>query len=190
MEIFFWVVAAMLAAFGLFMNYSNWKMYFESRKAKEAFLKNNKDAKMVYIKRSRPWLFSLLAAACLAFGILLMVVDNPMSDASRYSQVCVYLSLAIFAVGMMAEALTDCQVVYSNDGFMMENTYIRFKSIRSVQVGKGFFKGSMLILNGMKEMPVNKSMAVWTEEHLKEWSKNRRENRRAHRKNKGAARED
>lgn len=178
MNIFFWVIAILLIAFGLFMNYTNWKVWLASRKAKEQFCQNHKDAKIIVLGKYRPWLFLLLTAACIVFGCIILFASSNLPADSRYSQGMVYLGLAIFGIAMFAEALTDSRVASGPDGFMFESEYIRYKNIRTVQVGKGFFKGSMLMMNGTKEVPVNKTLAKWTEEQLAAWQKNRKEQRR------------
>lgn len=181
MNILFWVIGALLVGFGLFMNYTNWRVWSESKKSKEQFLKNHQDSKSITIGKYRPWLFLLMVGACVGFGIVIMTSGSSLSDDSRYSQALVYLGLAIFGLAMYAEALTDSKVVYCPDGFQFETEYIRYKNIRHIQIGKGFFKGCMIMMNANKEIPVSKSIAQFAQEQYDLWQKTRKEQRKTRR---------
>lgn len=93
---------------------------------------------------------------------------------ARYSQAVVYFGLAVFAFAMFGEALTDSEVIQTPDAFLYEATLIRYRDIRTVTVAKGWFKSSMIVLSGAKEIPVSKKTAYWVEQELETWKKERK----------------
>lgn len=189
MDLFFWIIAALLAAIGIYMNYRNWKTYFESRKAKEVFLKNHPDSRTVKMGTAAPWVYLAMCVVCVLLSIFLFTAQELEGTDSQVSQGAVYLGLAIFALAMMAESLTDSKVAVCPEGYMVESEYIRWKSIRTVTVGKGLFKSSSVTMFGGKEEPVTKSMAKWVEEELNTWKASRKDERSSRKQRRAAARE-
>ena len=175
-NLFFWIIAALLVGMGGFTGYANWKLYFEAKKMREHVLKTHQSAKVIRLGQLRIWMYAAMAAVCMALGIMMLVME-PASQAvadARYSQAVVYFGLAVFAFAMFGEALTDSEVIQTPDAFLYEATLIRYRDIRTVTVAKGWFKSSMIVLSGAKEIPVSKKTAYWVEQELETWKKERK----------------
>lgn len=190
MTIFFWVVAILLVGLGGFTGYTNWKIYFEARKAREAFKAGHPDAQTHRQSSLRLWLYMIMLGACIGFAIMILFVplSDPSQEESRYAQAVVYVGLAIFAIAMLGEALADHEIFYTPDGFLYEADIIRYKSIRTVTVQKGLFKNSSLALSNGKDLTVSKSTAAWIEEHFQEWKKTKRDTFKTRKERRAAAR--
>lgn len=175
----FWILAIVMMALGIYTNFSNWKVYFEAKKVKEKFMKDNKGAEVARITKWRSWMFSLAAIACLCFGALLLNMESPgLETAAKWAQAAVYLAIAVYLVGMAVEAQTFSKVCYTADGFVYSTAYVRFKSIMNVEVGHGIFKNSYMNLTGGKQTAIPKYLAEWIEQHWLDWKQARNEKRK------------
>lgn len=176
MNFFFWIIAALLVGMGGFTGYTSWKLYFDSKKMREHVLKTHQDTEVVHIGTMRIWMYAAMAAVCIALGIMILVMPTASQavEEARYSQAVVYFGLAVFAFAMFGEAMTDSVIVLTPDAFLYEAGMIRFKNIRSVEVAKGWFKSSFILLTGAKEIAVSKKMAAWTDEQWNIWKKERK----------------
>lgn len=177
MNAFFWIMAALLVGLGGYTGYANWKTYLEAKKMREHMLSTNQDAKSVQIGTVRVWAYAAMAACCVALGVIIMIIDtgNPENDSARYAQGVIYFGLAVFAFAMFGEALTDSEMVAAPDAFLYGNEVIRYKNIRSVTATKGWFKSSMIVLSGAKEVAVSRKTALWVEEQWETWKKERKQ---------------
>lgn len=190
MNFFFWIIAALLVFMGGYTGYSNWKLYFQSKKMREHVLKTHQDAREIHMSMTRVWLYAAMGAACIGLGIMILVMpaSSEAMEEARYSQGIVYFGLAVFAFAMFGEALTDSVIVLTPDAFLYEADLIRFKNIRSIQVAKGWFKSSFINVNGSKELAVSKKMATWTQEQLDNWKKERKQTFRSRKERRQEAR--
>lgn len=192
MDIFFWVIAILLVGIGGYTGYLNWKGYLDAKKAREQFLKNHQDAKPVKIGQMRVWAYGLMVIACIGLSIAIFVMPASSAELenTRISQGLVYVGLAVFSIAMLGEAMMDETVISTPDGFLYESDVIRFKNIRSITVGKGMFKNSVIILNQAKEYPVSKKMAMWADAEYADWKRTRRETFRTRKERRAAARRE
>lgn len=192
MDIFFWIVAVLLVGIGGFTGYMNWKGYFEARKAREQYLKSHSDARIVRLGRGRIWAYSIMLAACVGLAIMIFVMpaSTPDLEQNRLSQGLVYVGLAVFSLAMLGEAAMDEEVVSTPDSFLYESDIIRFKNLRTVNIGKGMFKNSFLVLNQGKEIPVSKKTAMWVDAEHEDWKRTRKETFRSRKERRAAARKE
>lgn len=192
MNIFFWIVAILLVGMGGFTGYTNWKAYMEARRARKQFLETHKDAETVKVGTVRVWMYAAMLVACILLAIMIFVMpaSTPEMDQNRIAQALVYVGLAVFAFAMLGEGLMDEILIATPDGFLFESDVIRFKNVRGVSAGKGWFKSSFINLMGGKEIPVSKKTAKWVEEHLETWKKTRKETFRTRKERRAAARRE
>lgn len=188
MEIFYWIIAILLIGMGGFVGYSNWKVYFAARKLREQFLKAHPDAKVIKTGVMKTWIYVFILVLGFTMGMFLLVSPNAApAQTSLTANGMVYIGLGIFALAMVGEALMDGKIIASDEAFIFEDQQIRFKNVRNVDIQKGFFKTSMLILTQGKELPISKNAAMQVEEIWEEWKKNRKENFHTSRKERRAA---
>lgn len=191
MDVFFWVIAVLLIGIGGYTGYLNWKGYFDAKKAREQFLKNHQDAQVVKLGRGRTWAYLAMCIACVVLAIMIFVMPASADLAqSQLSQGLVYVGLAVFSLAMLGEAMMDEEVISTPDGFLYESDVIRFKNIRSVTIGKGMFKNSVILMNQAKEFPVSKKMAMWTDAELEDWKRTRKETFHSRKERRAAARRE
>lgn len=176
MDIFFWIIAALLVGMGGFTGYTNWKLYFQSRKMREHVLKTHQNAKEVHVGTVRIWMYAAMFAACIGLGIMILVMPaaSEAVEETRYSQAIVYFGLAVFAAAMFGEALCDGTIVLTPDAILYEADLIRFKNIRAIKPAKGWFKSSMIYMTNAKELAVSKKMAAWTMEEWEKWKEEKK----------------
>lgn len=91
---------------------------------------------------------------------------------------------------MIGEALMDDQIIVSEDVMVFEDQIIRFKNIRSITIGKGWFKSSYLVLSQGKELPIDKKTAQRIETLWSEWKKNRKQSFKTRKERRAAARKE
>lgn len=188
MEIFYWIIGILLIGMGGFVGYSNWKVYFAARKLREQFLKAHPDAKVIKVDVLKTWIYIFILILGFTMGMFLLVSPNAApAQTSLTANGMVYIGLGIFALAMVGEALMDGKIIASDEAFIFEDQQIRFKNVRNVDIQKGFFKTSMLILTQGKELPISKKAAKQIEELWEEWKKNRKENFHTSRKERRAA---
>lgn len=177
--ILFWVLGAILLVMGIYTNWMNWKIFFASKTAKEEFMKNHPDAQIEITAKYRSWLWSLLGIVCLCLACVILYINGTeLGFSERLAQSVVYFAIAIYTVALAVEAQTDHKICYTQDGFIFADTYIRYKSIQSVDVGGNFFKSSFIRQTGNKEMAVPKYVAVFAQEHWVEWKTDREQRRK------------
>lgn len=187
MDIFYWIIAVLLIGMGGFVGYSNWKIYFASRKLREHFLQTHENAKVIKMSMTKIWIYVFVLL--LGFGMGFYLVLNPNSNITGSSALAngmVYVGLGVFALAMVGEAMMDGQIIATEDAFVFEDKLIRFKNVRNVDVQKGFFKTSMLYLTQSSEMPVAKNTAIKIQELWLEWKKDRKESAHTSRKERRA----
>lgn len=129
--------------------------------------------------RSRPWWFAALAALSLGLSLFITVANLDFKPAVRYSQVFVYLGLGIFSLAMVGQALTDSEIVYSQDAFMLVTEPIRFRNVNKVEVTKGILSPCTMTLAGNKEEVLPKTVARWLSAQLQTWKKEKKAAKRA-----------
>lgn len=191
MDAFYWIIALMLVGMGGFTGYSNWKTYFKAREVREQFLKTHSDAQVIKNGRVRLWIYIAMCIFCIAIGIMIFVMPvNAMAASTKLAQGVVYFGIAIFAVAMIGEALMDDQIIVSEDVMVFEDQIIRFKNIRSITIGKGWFKSSYLVLSQGKELPIDKKTAQRIETLWSEWKKNRKQSFKTRKERRAAARKE
>lgn len=192
MNIFYWVIALLLVGMGGYTGYTNWSTYFKAKKLREQFLKSHPDAEVIKSGQARGWLYILMLVFCAGLGIVLL--NSPTSagfDAdTRLAQGVVYIGLGIFAFAMAGEAMMDSVLVATPDSLVYEDQVLKFKNIRGVTVGKGWFKSSYILLNQAKEIPVSKSIAMRVDALLVEWKQNRKATFRNRKERRAAARRE
>lgn len=174
-----WIVAVFMIAIGSYTGYINWTTWKKAKDAKARFLQNNPGAKTVLVSRSRPWWFAALAALSLGLSLFITVANLDFKPAVRYSQVFVYLGLGIFSLAMVGQALTDSEIVYSQDAFMLVTEPIRFRNVNKVEVTKGILSPCTMTLAGNKEEVLPKTVARWLSAQLQTWKKEKKAAKRA-----------
>lgn len=193
MDVFFWIVALLLIGMGGYTGYTNWKLYFECRKAREQFKQAHADVQMFQAGRLRVWLYLMMLGACIGLTIMIFVLPPQAPNQGtmdRIGQGLVYVGLSIFALAMLGEGLADEQVLYTSDGFLYEKDVIRFKALRAVMVQKGMFKSSTLSLTNGKDVTVSNKMASWVQGQWAVWKENRKSQSKTRKERREAAREN
>jgi len=192
MSMFYWVIALLLVGMGGYTGYTNWSTYFKAKKVREQFLKTHPDAEVIKNGQTRTWLYLLMLAFCVGLGIWLLV--SPSSENfdvnTRISQAVVYIGLGIFAFAMAGEALMDSTLISSPEALVYEDQILKYKNIRGVNIGKGWFKSSYILLNQAQEIPVAKATALKVDALLVEWKRNRKETFRSRKERRAAARRE
>ena len=182
-NVLMWIIAVFMIAIGVYSGYQNLRDWKRSKEVKAVFLKNNKDAKTVLVSRSRAWWFAGLSLVSLLLAVFLGTANLDLGASVRFSQVAVYIGLAVFSGAMVFQALMDSEVVYSSDAFVLTTEIIRFRNIIRLEVPKkgfwSFTKPCFMVLSGNKEESIPKTVGRWLEGAVAVWKKERKENRRA-----------
>ena len=170
----YWAIAIIVLIIGLYLDYTNGKQAIQARKAKELFLKNHPDSHMIQLSMSRVWLFGFLSFLCLGSLFIYLFSVFTSTTSEMFSQIVLYIGLFTFCLAMTMESYTLSRIAAAPDGFMVLSEYIRYKSIQSIEIGKGFFSSSSLTMMNGTTVSLSKSALKAIEPLWQEYKANRK----------------
>lgn len=165
------ILTVLVIGFGLYLMYRFVKDYIKHRKAKEEFIASHKKAEKV--NDSNGWIifYSGLLAAMIT---LLIVQFNHLDLITKLA----YIFAIVFCISLTLDVLNAREIYFIPEGFFMDTTYYRFKSIKKLTPPKGkFFSTYTLEMLDGTSVKISKKLGDEVAKKLEE-RKNKKKNKR------------
>ncbi|MBP3869840.1 MAG: hypothetical protein J6E46_02560 [Faecalicoccus sp.] len=170
-------ICTILAVYVGYTTYESIKLYIDSNRKLDDFLKQEKHAEK--ISGSPLWtvLCIVLAAGALVMSVLSGNINGAGSGEITYYRIA-YVAISLLMVGLAFETIVRNRCYVIKDGFFYVDKKYRFRSIKSIEQKKGIFKKYQIVFNDSSVIEMSNKIGQELQNRKDQWRKDKKEKKK------------